>query len=272
MNLSVLAAGMIRLMALAAAADPIREGTWADLALDISAEYRLHAPVLLLEADRPTLPITWGYREPKVLLPPDARDWSEERARIVLRHELAHIRRHDWLLHVIAMCVRSLYWFHPLVWIACGTLRLESERACDDAVLRSGVSGERYAMHLLAVARGFIERQQSPSLAAGLARRSALERRVRAMLSPGTDRSGVERARRLALALVMFSVAVCVSGFGASVPERVSRIPMPPPKRLTLLLDGQIVDLSKGWPAYPQPNPRAGIVNGPGLPPDALVR
>ena len=39
--------------------------------------------------------------------------------RIVLGHELAHIRRYDWLMHLAAALLRAAYWFNPLVWIAC---------------------------------------------------------------------------------------------------------------------------------------------------------
>jgi beta-lactamase regulating signal transducer with metallopeptidase domain len=262
-NLMVLLIGMFRLMGIAAAADPIRDGIGADLALDITAEYRVHAPVLLLEADRPTLPVTWGYREPKVLLPPAARQWSHERTRIVLRHELAHIRRRDWLWQLAATVIRSVYWFHPLVWIACARLRLECERACDDAVLADGVSGSQYASHLLDLARGFINGQQA-AYAAGFANRSTLERRVRAMLAPRIDRSPVPVWCGGVIAAVMLVIAVTTAGFGASLEIRSDATP-PQPRRLTLLLDGRIMDLSKEWPTYP--DPRAGIVEGPGLRP-----
>jgi beta-lactamase regulating signal transducer with metallopeptidase domain len=260
-NLIVLMAGVFRLMSVAAAADPIRDGAGADLAIDLSAEYRVHAPVLLLEADRPTLPVTWGYREPKVLLPPAARDWSETRTRIVLRHELAHIRRRDWLLQIAATVVRSIYWFHPLVWVACARLRLECERACDDAVLAGGVSGTEYASHLLELARGAVSGRPQ-SCATAFASRSALERRVRAMLAPRLDRSPVQRWSGGAMAALMLVAAFTAAGFGAPVEAPATFTP-PQPRRLTLLLDGRIMDLSKEWPTYP--DPRAGLVAGPGL-------
>ncbi len=262
-NLLVLLVGMFRLMGVAAAADPIRDGDAADLALEIAAEYRVHAPVLLLEADRPTLPVTWGHLQPKVLLPPAARQWSEERIRVVLRHEFAHVRRRDWLLQVAATIVRSIYWFHPLVWVACARLRLECERACDDAVLAGGVSGTRYASHLLDLARAFVEGRQAACVTA-LAGRSTLEHRVRAMLTARVDRSPVPRWCGGVVAIVMLALAVTTAGFGAAVdiPATIS----PQPRRLTLLLDGRIMDLSKEWPTYP--DPKAGLVVGPGLQPD----
>jgi len=263
-HLGVLVVGMFRLMGVAAAADPIHEGDAADLALEIAAEYRVHAPVLLLEADRPTLPVTWGHLQPTVLLPPAARQWSDERIRVVLRHEFAHVRRRDWPVQVAATIVRSIYWFHPLVWIACGRLRLECERACDDAVLAGGVSGTRYASHLLDLARAFVEGRQAPCVTA-LVGRSTLERRVRAMLAARADRSPVPRWCASAVACLMLAVAVTVAGFGAAV-ETPPTMAAPQPRRLTLLLDGRIMDLSKEWPTYP--DPRAGLVAGPGLQPD----
>jgi len=267
-NLLVLLVGMFRLMGVAAAADPIRDGAASDLALDIAAVYRVHAPVLLLEADRPTLPVTWGHRQPKVLLPPAARQWSDERIRVVLLHELAHVRRRDWLVQVAATIVRSVYWFHPLVWIACTRLRLECERACDDAVLENGVSGTRYASHLLDLARAFVEGRQSAYVTA-LAGRSTLEHRVRAMLAARVDRSSVPRWCGSAVAFLMLALAVTTAGFGTAAVE-IQTIVSPQPRRLTLLLDGRIMDLSKEWPTYP--DPRAGLVVGPGLQPEVQRR
>jgi len=261
-NLIVLLIGMFRLMGVAVAADPIRDGCAADLALDIASEYRVHAPVLLLEADRPTLPVTWGHREPKVLLPPAARQWSEERTRVVLRHELAHVRRRDWLVQVSATIVRSIFWFHPLVWIACARLRLECERACDDAVLAGGVGGSQYASHLLDLARAFVDGRHARH-ATALAGRSTLEQRVRAMLATRIDRSPVPAWCSGGLAVLMLAAAVTSAGFGASVDTPVPAS-APQPRRLTLLLDGRIMDLSKEWPTYP--DPRAGWVQGPGAP------
>jgi beta-lactamase regulating signal transducer with metallopeptidase domain len=261
-HLLVLAVGIARLMGVAASADPIREGRHADLAIDIAADFRVHAPVLLLEAERPTLPVTWGHAQPKILLPPAARDWSDERVHAVLCHEIAHVRRRDWLVQVIATVIRAVYWPHPLVWLVCSRLRLECERACDDAVLRGGIDGSRYASHLLDLARSVMTDRQHP-IAAALLLRSTLEQRVRSMLVTHSNRSPVQRALAGAVSAGMFVLAISVAGFGTVV-EPSSTFTVPPPKRLTLLLDGRIVDLSKEWPTYP--NPRAGLVRGPGFP------
>lgn len=261
-HLLVLVVGIVRLMGVAAAADPIRDGRGADLALDIAADYRVHAPVLLLEAEHTTLPVTWGHLQPKILLPRSAHSWSDERLRAVLCHEIAHVRRRDWLVQVVATMIRAVYWPHPLVWVVCSRLRLECERACDDAVLRGGIDGSCYASHLLDLARGMVDgRHHAPTIA--LALQSTLEQRVRAMLVSRCNRSPVQRSLAAAVSMVMVVLAIGIAGFGG-VDERSREFSAPPPKRLTLLLDGRIVDLSKEWPTYP--NPRAGLVQGPGFP------
>lgn len=260
-NLLVVGAGLIRLMGMAAAADPVRDGRLADHALDIAGDLKLPAPVLILMSQQPLLPMTWGHLQPKVLLPCDAASWSDERLTMVLRHELAHVKRRDWLVQLFASLLRSVVWFHPLAWLACRRLRLEAERACDDAVLRGSVSGTAYASHLLDLARMFLA-GRGLRAAAHFARRSTLEARVRAMLDDSISHGPAPRGTRAALAAAAVA-SVCLAGLGAALPPPSPTVVLPPATRLTLLLDGRIVDLSKGLP--PQPDPRAGLVRGPGL-------
>ena len=60
------------------------------------------------------MPMTWGWLRPVVLLPADSATWSDDRRRSVLLHELAHVRRRDWLADSIARAACALYWFNPL--------------------------------------------------------------------------------------------------------------------------------------------------------------
>jgi hypothetical protein len=169
----------------------------------------------LLQSDRTTLLATWGFVRPKVVIPSDARYWDEDRVRIVLAHELAHIRRGDWLVQLMAEVLRSVYWFNPVVWISCRRLRLESEQACDDAVLEMGVEGGAYATELIDLARAFKSRQMFLP-AAAIARSSSLERRVRAMLNVRLNREPITRRMSIAAAVLLAAITVFVAGFGVS--------------------------------------------------------
>jgi TonB family protein len=215
-SLFVLLVGLSRLAWLAARAERVTAGAWADIAVDIARAYGLRRRPVLLQSDHPTLLVTWGVARPKVLLPAEATHWPDDRIRIVLAHELAHIRRGDWTVQMAAELLRSGYWFNPLVWLACRRLRLESEQACDDAVLNLGVEGSTYASELVDLARAF-RSERSPFVpAAAIARRSSLERRVSAMLNVGLNRDPITRSASLAAVIVLTALAVIVAGFGVS--------------------------------------------------------
>ena len=138
-------------------------------------------------------------------MPAAADGWTEDRLRIVLLHELAHVKRRDCLTHMLAQVACALYWFNPLAWVAARRVRAERERACDDLVLAAGTPGPDYADQLLEIAR-VMRAGRFPSIVAGaslaMAHRSQLEGRLMAILDPSVPRSGVSRMRTFAAAAV----------------------------------------------------------------------
>ena len=216
MSLGVLAVGFARLTWIAARSRPVASGRWADLARDLSHREHLTRPVRILQSDQSTLLVTWGILRPDIILPAGASDWSDDRIRIVLLHELAHIRRGDWVTQIVAECLRAVYRFNPLVWLATARLRQESEQACDDAVLAGGVDAPDYAMHLLDLARAIKSRRQSFVPAPAMARPSSLERRFTVMLNTATNRSPLTRPARLWTSIAVLTASVLIAGFGAA--------------------------------------------------------
>ena len=152
--LILLAVGMARIMWLDRATRPVEDEAWLILVDELALELGLTRHVRLLQATAPAMPMTWGIRRPAILLPAEADSWTAERRRDVLLHELAHVKRHDFLIQLVARIACAVYWFHPMVWLAATRLREERERACDDHVLRAGATPSAYASHLLEIARG----------------------------------------------------------------------------------------------------------------------
>ena len=215
-SLSFLLAGFARLAWLASRSLQVVNETWTEIAATLSRRYGLRRPVLLLQSDHPTLLVTWGLHQPTVILPGAARGWPENRVQIVLAHELAHIRRGDWLVLMGAELLRAVYWFNPLMWIACRRLRRESELACDDAVLGLGVEGTEYASHLLDLARAFRQHRRPFFPAPAMARPSSLERRVSAMLNRSLNRTPLTRSACVVSVIGLLAIALPIAGLVAS--------------------------------------------------------
>lgn len=212
---ALLAAGLVRARRVASRSIPILEGPWISTRDAIAARYRLPRDVAIARTDSATFLATWGVRRPQVLVPRDACDWSLERVRVVLGHELAHVRRHDWIVQIAADLLRALLWFNPLAWMACARLRRESELACDDEVLADGVASGVYAKHLLDLARQSRRPRVLWASAVPMAHPSTLHRRIAAMLNPRIDRRTPSRRMLATLSGVLLLVTLSVAAVRA---------------------------------------------------------
>jgi len=200
-----LVGGLGQLAWLSAHAKPLLDDGWTRAVAEICRALNIGRRVRVLQFDNSVAtPLTWGILRPVVIVPGVACEWSEKRRRIVICHELAHIKRGDWFLQVCAELVKAFYWFHPLAWIAAARMREESEQASDDYVLHSGIKAGEYASQLLAVARTLKVSKRNPPAALALARPSHLERRFAAMLNPTLNRQVLSRQARLLTAIVAF--------------------------------------------------------------------
>ena len=227
-SFAVLLAGLARLRWLRARSERVTDGPWHRLCTDLAQSCGLRRGVDLRFGPRPELVATWGWRRPTVMLPASAIEWSAERMRVVLLHELAHARRADWLLQMVAEAMRCIWWFNPLAWMVRARLRRESELAADDLVLARDVPATICAAHLVELAREVRKHRRTWLPATAMARPSHLERRLSAMLSPRTNRRPLTRLARLATLGAVALVAILVAGLQVATaveqePTEVSR-------------------------------------------------
>ena len=210
--------GLVRLARLRSRCTPMA-GRWRELTDELGRACGLRQHVDVLQSDAPGLLITCGLFAPRIILPATAWRWPDERKRVVLLHELAHIARRDAALQLAAEVVRALHWINPLVWMACRRLRQESEYACDDAVLRRGVGATEYATHLLDVARHLSGRRVRIASAAAIAHPSTLERRIAAMLNRQRNRAPLGRRGLVVAAVAALGLGLPLAAIGAAPVE-----------------------------------------------------
>jgi TonB family protein len=162
-------------------------------ALDRHLERSPRRPLEIIRVSALRVPCTIGFLRPVIAFPADAEDWDDEDIRRVLIHEYEHVRRGDWLIFLAARLACSLYWFHPLAWLALRKLRVETERACDDAVVRSA-DAPAYAEQLVTLAARLSKAAVAPALS--IAGRSELTARVSSILDGGRRRAPTTRGSR----------------------------------------------------------------------------
>ncbi len=161
------------------------------------------------------VPAVYGIWRPVILLPAAAREWSEERLRVVLAHERMHILRGDPAWFTAARVAAALWWPHPLVWFGLVRLIREAEQACDDGVLAEGTPADEYATHLVAMVRTISANEVRYQGGLPMIRVSELERRLRAMLNPGVNRRPAARGTLVAVLLAVAFVMAPLSSLRA---------------------------------------------------------
>jgi beta-lactamase regulating signal transducer with metallopeptidase domain/tetratricopeptide (TPR) repeat protein len=189
---------------------------WALLLRQACDTLRLRRQVRVWQAADNLMPLTWGWWRPVVLLPAEAAHWPAPRRRVVLLHELAHVKRWDCLTQTVARVVRALYWVNPLVWLATRRMCVEREQACDDLVLSGGCKASDYATQLVEIAQTYRHIPQVAAIA--MARSSQIKGRIAAIV----DASRARRARPLtamALLVLMGAFVLSVGGSNSDTPR-----------------------------------------------------
>ena len=164
----------LRRTAVAAVPAPLRTACHElALRLGLRVDFRVAASAAV---DSPTV---IGWWRPVILLPIAAlANLSPAQVEAILAHELAHIRRHDYLVNLLQSVVETLLFYHPAVWWLSGRVRAEREDACDDIAVT--VCGDRAEY---AAALATLETRRGPDYAPALAAaHGSLVTRIRRIL------------------------------------------------------------------------------------------
>lgn len=179
------------------------------LARRIAEHLRVSRPVRVLQSAIIRTPAVIGHLRPVVLLPVSAiTGLSAEQLETILAHELAHIRRYDYLVNVAQTIVETLFFHHPAVWWISRRIRMEREFCCDDLAVSLGKGRLVYARALAMLAP---QADSAPSVAAAATGGSLLVR-IRRLAGAGSEEH-VGRGRSgagLVLVAVLVLTVACV--------------------------------------------------------------
>jgi GWxTD domain-containing protein len=186
--------------ACAAAAD------WQERMERLGARMRVSRPVALLESCLAEVPVVVGCLRPMILMPVGLMTGLKpDQVESILLHELAHIRRHDYLVNLLQIVIEGLVFYHPAVWWMSGVMRAERENCCDDLVVATQGDALAYASALTALEdnRGAVRN------AALAATGGSLMKRVRRLLvQPEGPRAALTPLFSAAVLTVVAAVAM----------------------------------------------------------------
>jgi GWxTD domain-containing protein len=136
--------------------------TWPSLD-DLGRRIGVRRAVELRSSSRGDSPFTAGWRRPVIVMPlATIAGLPADQLEAILLHELAHIRRFDYVAEWGLQAMETLFFYHPAVWWMTAMVRRERERSCDDMAIAAGADRACYARALMG-----LEEMRVPVLANG---------------------------------------------------------------------------------------------------------
>jgi bla regulator protein blaR1 len=146
-----------------------------------------------------SIPMIMGVIKPVILIPVSMMSgFSKDQLETILAHELAHLKRHDFLLNGLQSVLDVIYFFHPAMWLLSTQIRKERENCCDDMALE-------YAGSRILLAKTLVQIQETafaPQLALAFGKKShTLLERVQRIVGMGQSRNFAKESAWIVVAL-----------------------------------------------------------------------
>jgi hypothetical protein len=191
---------------------------WLQKLNRIRSQMNMTRTVVLLESSRTQIPLVIGYARRAILLPVGLLTGiPAEQIELILMHELAHIRRADYLFNMLQTVVESIMFYNPAVWWISNVIRTERENCCDDIVIEITDAGPLYAAALTALEENRSNQMEVAMAATG----GSLVKRIRRILRQSEPRTSAAVPMLSAAAVI-----VVIGGLLAAHPAALSQ-PVP---------------------------------------------
>ena len=201
------------------AVDVVPVPDWCEARLAMLLErLQVVRQVVIVSSLRVSVPVIVGHLKPVIVLPAAALSGlSPAHLDAILAHELAHVRRHDYLVNLAQTVIETLLFYHPAVWWVSGQVRVAREHCCDDLAVTVCRSRHEYVRALLDLEE---LRDVTPALALGATDGSLLAR-GRRLLVPQPVRTSPPRLAASVIALMVVAAAVTGASFNAALDPAV---------------------------------------------------
>ncbi len=270
-----LAVSWSRARALAGRGAVAADSSWQRVAARLSDALGLRGVVRLVVSNGVDVPSVVGWLKPVVLLPVSTfSGLTPEQLEMVLAHELAHIRRHDFLVNAMQSVVETLLFYHPAVWWLSHQIRIERENCCDDLAVSVCGDAIQYARALAQ-----LEELRAPTLALAANGGSLIER-VRRLVGSHSDRSLFSSGWTAASAMASFLLLLVLTTAPMLAERHKKPAPQPPSSQIDVRPPQQPPQPAKAPRDHEQdaepgddstPEPDVNVDDEPGMPPTPPV-
>ena len=187
------------------------DGTWQTCVSALAQRCGVRRTIRLLVVSHVSSPLAAGFWRPIVLVPASLlTQMPPDLIEALLAHEVAHIRRFDYVVNLFQRAIEALLFYHPGVWWLSGRIRVERELIADE--LAAGLTGNPRHLALALNHLSLLQSEESvPPVVALWARAGVLSERIRRLVMPQPRPNGwtpAGLAATLGVALVLMSVVL----------------------------------------------------------------
>jgi len=191
---------------------PLTQGSLWELWKGCCEKVGIRRDIPLVKVDNLSQPAIQGALHPKLLWPADLEDLTESQARMVMFHELAHVKRWDIVFNWTMLILRAVQWWNPVYWIAGSRFQQLREQACDAFAMRAmgDTPARDYGELLLSLSQVYPASGWKAPLPVSVLgfftsyfRKQSLGQRLRA-LSLGRNRQG--RIQKILVAILVLAI------------------------------------------------------------------
>lgn len=181
---------------------------WIQKFEKIKSNLKISKKIQYLESQLVRIPMVVGYFKPVILIPTEMLTGiPTEQIESIIAHELAHIKRNDYIINVLLSIIETVFFFHPAVWYLSNKIRDERENCCDDIALSVINDSLAYAKALVSIQELTLNKHYSAVAFSG--RKKHLLNRIKRMIMKPKSKSN--RTDKIIASLVILSAIMTLS-------------------------------------------------------------